>query len=64
MRFSPPDKYLAAFTGTGVEWFGCTGPTYGAAEVYIHGHLAQRTHANLPQLVDLGRLVHPYDRMA
>src|SRR6266851_7866777 len=36
------------FTGTGVEWFGCTGPTYGAAEVYIDGHLAQRVDVRAP----------------
>ena len=30
------------FTGTGIEWFGSTGPKYGEAEVYLDGQLTQR----------------------
>jgi hypothetical protein len=30
------------FTGTGLEWFGCTGPKYGTAEVHIDGKLEER----------------------
>jgi hypothetical protein len=37
------------FTGTGVEWFGCTGPRYGVAEVYVDGRLEQRVDVRAPK---------------
>ncbi|KAI0261380.1 glyoxal oxidase N-terminus-domain-containing protein [Gloeopeniophorella convolvens] len=37
------------FTGTGIEWFGCTGPRYGSADVYIDGKHAQRVDAYTAQ---------------
>ncbi|KAI9509596.1 copper radical oxidase [Russula earlei] len=38
----PGASFYASFTGTGVEWFGGTGPEYGAADVYIDGRLVDR----------------------
>ncbi|KAH9989092.1 copper radical oxidase [Russula compacta] len=35
-------SFSLSFTGTGVEWFGGTGPRHGKADVYIDGQLVQR----------------------
>jgi len=38
----PGASFFASFTGTGVEWFGSTGPEYGPADVFVDGRLVQR----------------------
>jgi len=38
----PGASFFASFTGTGVEWFGSTGPEYGLADVFVDGRLVQR----------------------
>ena len=36
------------FTGTGIEWFGSTGPRHGIADMYIDGKLVQRVDTHAP----------------
>ena len=36
------------FTGTGIEWFGSTGPRHGIADMYIDGRFVQRVDAYAP----------------
>ncbi|KAH9956598.1 glyoxal oxidase N-terminus-domain-containing protein [Russula dissimulans] len=45
----PGASFFASFTGTGVEWFGSTGPEYGLADVLVDGRLVQRVDARSEQ---------------
>ena len=53
--------FLFSFTGTGVEWFGCTGPRHGEALVYLDGRLVDRIDAHAQRESIQQRLFWMYD---
>ena len=53
--------FLLSFTGTGIEWFGCTGPRHGEALVYIDGRLVSRVDAYARHKYIQQRLFWQYD---
>ena len=53
--------FLFSFTGTGIEWFGCTGPRHGEALVYVDGQLVDRVDASAQRESTQQRLFWKYD---
>ena len=53
--------FLFSFTGTGIEWFGCTGPRHGEALVYLNGRLVDRIDAHAQRESIQQRLFWKYD---
>src|SRR6266852_4783657 len=57
----PGAAFLFSFTGTGIEWFGCTGPRHGEALVYLNGRLVDRIDAHAQRESIQQRLFWMYD---
>ncbi|KAI0280502.1 glyoxal oxidase N-terminus-domain-containing protein [Russula aff. rugulosa BPL654] len=53
--------FLFSFTGTGIEWFGCTGPRHGEALVYLNGRLVDRIDTRAQRESIQQRLFWTYD---
>src|SRR5258708_4593282 len=53
--------FLLTFTGTGIEWFGCTSPRHGEALVYIDGQLVDRVDAHSQQMNIQQRIFWHYE---
>ena len=53
--------FLFSFTGTGIEWFGCTGPRHGEALVYVDGQLLDRVDSSAQHESTQQRLFWKYD---
>ena len=54
-------SFSLSFTGTGVEWFGGTGPRHGEADVYIDGQLVQRVNSYAQTELPQQRLFWEFD---